>query len=469
MHRSLAVLALVAALPLAASPLHDAIWSGEPKKVAAVLRTKPNVNELNDTGFTPLCYATSHDDRKSKIVELLIQAGADVNIACGGREETPLHLAADSGDAASVKLLLAAGARVNARNFQGSTPLYVAADSSSPEVVALLLKAGAEVDARGVGGNTPLLNAMSNGSGEPARAITELLLAAGADPNASGGYGTPLTAAVSWGRSLLIQPLLDAGADPRLRSDYAGSAIDAAREAGNAELVARLESAKPVTRHKPAPAAAEKLTADQARTELLRLGFQRTDGDFLLDRIDSRDKRAVQLLLAAGTSPKVMDQFGRTALKLAIDSEDRDLVQWLLDAGADPNDPGKMVVQGAALRETPIVSAVATGNVEITRLLLERGAKPDAKTIYGENALMMAALAGRDDLVKLLIAAKADVNVEDRTGVPVLWNAVQSHNPAVVKQLLAAGATAGTHRKVLLDAAKESGNEELVSLIRAAK
>jgi ankyrin repeat protein len=468
MRRPFALLLLVAALPVGASPLHDAIWSGEPKKVSAVLRTKPDVNGRNDSGFTPLCYATSHDDRKAKIVELLIHAGADVNLACGGREETPLHLAADSGDAASVKLLLAAGARVNARNFQDSTPLYVAADGSSPEVVALLLKAGAEIDARGVGGNTPLLNAMSNGSGQPARTITELLLAAGADPNASGGYGTPLTAAVSWGRSLLIQPLLDAGADPRLRSDYAGSALEVAREAGNAELVTLFESAKPAAQRKLAPAA-EKLTPDQARTQLLKLGFERTDGDFLLDRIDSRDKRAVQLLLAAGTTPKAMDQFGRTAMKLAIDSEDRELVQWLLDAGADPNDPGKMVVQGAELREAPIVSAVASGNAEITQLLLERGAKPDTKTISGRNALMIAALAGRDDLVRLLVEARADVNVEDRTGVPVLWNAVQSRNPAVVKLLLVAGARVGTHRKVLADAAKESGNEELVSLIRAAK
>lgn len=469
MRRLSALFALIfvsLSLPVAAStPLEDAIWQGDVKKVAALIRAKADVNQVVDT-MTPLCQAEQQDDGKAVIVEMLIRAGADVNVPCGGRRETALHTAAAEGRVAAVKLLLAAGAHVNARDYQDSTPLYVAADTPSPEVVKLLLDAGAEVDARGVGGNTPLLNAMSNSSGEPARAITELLLAAGADPNASGGYGTPLYAAIVWHRALLIEPLLAAGADPRRASDSSQSALDAARESGDAQLVALLERTKPAARKRDAMTA--KLTPAEARAQLAKLGFARIDGAFLIERLESNDAHAAQLLLAAGVSPNVTDSRGQTALKVAIDSKDAALVAALLDAGADPNDAGHVVVQGAELRESPVVAAVTAGDAEILRLLLAHGAKPDAKTIYGENALMDAALAGREDLVRLLVEAKADVNVEDRTGVPVLWNAVQSRKPAVVKLLLDHGAVVGSHRKVLMDAAKESGDAELVAMVKAA-
>ena len=67
---------------------------------------------------------------------------------------TPLMYAALYSDAATVKALLQAGANPNLRNEAGATPLMWAIDSA--EKTKLLLDAGAEVDARSNDGRTAL-------------------------------------------------------------------------------------------------------------------------------------------------------------------------------------------------------------------------------------------------------------------------------------------------------------------------
>lgn len=62
--------------------------------------------------------------------------------------ETPLHHAAKYGETEAMRVLLDAGAQVDARNVEGATPLLLAASFGGPEAVRLLLARGAEVNAR---------------------------------------------------------------------------------------------------------------------------------------------------------------------------------------------------------------------------------------------------------------------------------------------------------------------------------
>lgn len=71
------------------------------------------------------------------IVERLINAGADLNIA-GQNGMTPLHLAALSSDDSSVAALLAAGAKPDLRDEAGKTALDLARQHRHVKVVALL-------------------------------------------------------------------------------------------------------------------------------------------------------------------------------------------------------------------------------------------------------------------------------------------------------------------------------------------
>jgi uncharacterized protein len=78
-------------------------------------------------------------------------------------------------------------------------------------------------------------------------------------------------------------------------------------------------------------------------------------------------------------------------------------VRRLLDAGAD--------VGAAArndMRVQPLHAAVASRNLEAARLLLDRGADPNARQQVGYTPLMGAAGSGRDDLVDLLLDHGAD-------------------------------------------------------------
>ena len=72
--------------------------------------------------------------------------------------ETPLHIAAGFGSAASVEAILSAGADMEAQTVYGWTPLHAAAWHGNPEAVRVFLGAGAKRGARVfLGGKTPLV------------------------------------------------------------------------------------------------------------------------------------------------------------------------------------------------------------------------------------------------------------------------------------------------------------------------
>ncbi|QPH54853.1 ankyrin repeat domain-containing protein [Pontivivens ytuae] len=72
--------------------------------------------------------------------------------SCG---DTPLHVIVRRGDLHGVRLLIEAGADVNAIGDMGETPLHVAVGQGSPDVVEALLRAGARDDIRSEFDDTP--------------------------------------------------------------------------------------------------------------------------------------------------------------------------------------------------------------------------------------------------------------------------------------------------------------------------
>ncbi|XP_047104807.1 ankyrin repeat domain-containing protein 23-like [Schistocerca piceifrons] len=86
----------------------------------------------------------------------LIAAGADVEARDEWRGWTALHWAAHRGDVEAARLLVGAGAAVDARTDHGATPLHWAALNGHAEVAAALLDAGADRGATTLGGETAL-------------------------------------------------------------------------------------------------------------------------------------------------------------------------------------------------------------------------------------------------------------------------------------------------------------------------
>jgi uncharacterized protein len=124
---------------------------------------------------------------------------------------TALHLAAFFGKPEAVKALLDAGARVDAytRNAFANQPLHAAAAGRHVEVCRLLLAAGADVNATQRGGYTPLHEAAQHGDDE----MVELFLSAGADPTiAVEGGGTAADLAEAAGHADVARRLREVAA-----------------------------------------------------------------------------------------------------------------------------------------------------------------------------------------------------------------------------------------------------------------
>ncbi len=107
--------------------------------------------------------------------------------ALAGDGFTALHLAAFFGKAEAARILLEAGASVDAygQNPLANQPLHAAAAGRHIEVCRLLLAAGADVNATQHGGYTPLHEAAQHGDAE----MVELFLSAGATPGTTDDDG----------------------------------------------------------------------------------------------------------------------------------------------------------------------------------------------------------------------------------------------------------------------------------------
>lgn len=168
----------------------------------------------------------------------------------------------------------------------------------------------------------------------------------------------------------------------------------------------------------------------------------------------------VKLLLDKGGDPNARNRRKSTPLFWGIFDEAK--VRLLIEHGADVN---AATIEG----RTPVYQAASLGNgLPILKLLLQKAARPDAKTLTGETALMVAALRGNVPAMRTLIEHKADVNTKTAAGATALMSAATAGSADAVRLLLDKGAdpNAATKRNqtALADAAT-AGSEEVVRLL----
>ena len=167
------------------------------------------MNIRDNSGRTVLFFAYRRDS--VKCIELLLKAGADVNIE--NEWGKTLFSAVIEGSPQRTDLLLKAAADVNIRDEDGRTALFYAVSRGCTD---LLLKAGADVNIKDKYSRTALFYAAENGCVQ----CTDLLLKAGADVNHRDKDGkTALFDAVRKGSSECIELLLKAGADANFKDE----------------------------------------------------------------------------------------------------------------------------------------------------------------------------------------------------------------------------------------------------------
>jgi ankyrin repeat protein len=357
-----------------------------------------------------------------------------VRIAAAAPADSALIEAARSGDAATVRALVAKRADVNAAAVDGSTALHWAVHRDDADMVETLIRAGANVSQENRYGVRPLFLAAQNGNGR----IVSLLLRAGADPKATmtGGETMVMTAARS-GNPGALTPLIEAGADVNARDERGQTALmwAAARNSAAAvKTLVELGADLKIRTNNPA--------AGGGRNSVFNSPAP-TGFTALLFAVRAGSVDGVRALLDAGADVNDTLSDGQSALVVATANAHWDVASLLLDRGADPNAAGAgwnalhqtIHSRRPNLGYTPgPVPTGSTDSIQVIKKLIARGIDVDARMTrngmkdgqrnrhnrLGATAFLLAAKRVDVEAMKVLVAAGADAKVPAADGTTPL-------------------------------------------------
>lgn len=115
-----------------------------------------------------------------------------------------------------------------------------------------------------------------------------------------------------------------------------------------------------------------------------------------------------------------------------------------------------------------LFSAAILGKAERMKYLLADGADVNGKTATGRTAMMGACFNGNYRIVRILLSYGADVNLADNLGTTALMDAVTFGNEKLVSLLLTAGAKADAvdvQNTSVIGKAKKTQYKNIVKLL----
>ena len=382
--------------------LHLAVRMGHLDEVKRLITEGVPVDARDALGSTPLLDAAWTGE--TEIAQFLIDHGADVNAHHAESKSTPLQYAVLTGRAKMAKLLLKAGADPAILYRDGQSLLHVAAARGYAPIIDLLVQFKADVQALDATGNTPLDSAVLHN--QPF-AITALLRnhASATYVHPLDGRG-PLHEACLRGYAHLLQPLIDAGADPAARDRFGQTPLDIALAYKNGNVVAAL------------------LHQGQKLKESQQIAEETMESATLRGQTE-----IVRILLESGLDVNKVSAGGSSYLNDAALKGQKKMVQLLLDHGASIS--ARNQTGGTALHD-----AALSGNAEVVALLLDHGALiDDRESESGATPLMMAASMGRTDVVALLLKRGANRLLRDKAGHTALERARDTESPEIIRLL----------------------------------
>jgi ankyrin repeat protein len=407
-----------AAEPDGTTPLHWAIRNDDSAVVERLLRAGANSKAANRYGITPIALAC--ESGNPAIVERLLETGVSAN-ATGPLGETALHTCARAGKTAAATMLIANGASIDVvESWRGQTPLMWAAAEGHADTMRMLIEAGADVNARSAiqhwerqrtqeprekwlppGGFTPLLFSAREGCVE----CVKVLVAANADINVVDAES--MTA--------LILALINGHVDVAAELITSGIDVNMTDRVGRAALIAAVDLHTVPASNRPAPRETDDtLTSLEVISMLIDKGANVNAA--LRAQMPYRTKldRGGDGVLGAGTTP----------LLRAAKAGDTAVIKLLLEKGANPKAVTRngvnavMMAANVGTREEDMTGRSKTQKdaIETIAMLVAAGTDVNGNDTQGRTALHGAALWGLTDVVRVLHQQGANINATDKRG-----------------------------------------------------
>ena len=433
----------------ATSEVADAAMRGDHAAVRAALARKADVNAPQVDGTTALHWAAERDD--AELAEMLLRAGARVT-ARTREGVTALQLASINGSAQMLDRLLKAGADPNAPlTPAGDTAVMMAARTGKTDALRLVVEAGGNVNAKETwGGTTALMWAASEGHHEAVR----LLIAAGANVNDRSHY-----VAAANGRGFEGRTPIANRTDPKVEEFASGwlTPLMLASREGDVELARILVAA----------GADVNAAAGDGKTALALAIFNGNYevASFLVDNKADVNKADAQRFTPLFYAVDRRNMETAPNFPWMVTADPMPLIRKLLDAGANPNalvnnTPRARMREGSPriVFATALMRAAFAGDLELVKLLLERGADPSIISKDGETMVSAASGLGfvhgyhrgksnseRLEVVKLFVDLGNDVNQADDYGITPLMVAGNLGDTAIIQYLVDKGADLGAY------------------------
>ena len=398
-------------------PIWDAASDGDIEAIEAHIAAETDLDEQNETGYTPLHYGVMKT--RPGVVALLLEAGADPDVV-NNQAKTPLDLAISGSKDEIIDLLLEAGAAVE----PPVDGIHVLAWNNEVIGVKLHIYAGTDIDQADEFGNIPLLLAVENGH----IGVLELLIKHEANLEVSDPDGfTPLIMSAELNHPELLQLLLDGGADIAAEDKAERTALDWA-------IIMQSAEAETILRENDAPSSAEKS---------------------FIAAIQTNNIDAVKALLEKGADVNEPAYTTKTPLHYASHSRNKDILKLMLIEGAD-------LEAKTELGFTPLSYAIGLNHPDNCRILLEAGADVDAIDNWKRTGLNVTAGLGLPEVTAILLEFGATANTLDQWNWSALDVAEAYEFTEVAELIIETGGVNGP--KITIHEAAGAGDNDMVAL-----
>ena len=364
-----------------------------------------------------LCRAS----RRGKVFEVQFNLLQGANVNCQSRRRlhfpgtTPLWVASYYGNNVVVEVLIDAGANVNQANpTNGCSPLYVACQNSHHDTIRLLNQHNANINQPRQDGWTPLIIMTYIGRFE----TVQLLLSF---PTIDTTITFLSKTAIEW-------------AEPNVKAtEWKGweSLENRIDEAGRAKCLDLLSSHLQST-SSTFQGETKTQNGNNKKKKKKKKKVKATADERLWNAcIGGRLNEVRTLLDLDGIDINCYDYCGNTPLNAASQKGHVDIVKVLLKAGANVNQAN--TTDGTS----PLFIASQHGHVAIVKVLIKAGGNVNqARTMDGGSPLYIASEKGNIDLVKVLIEAGVDVNHAANNEYTALGRSCQFGHLEIVRLLL---------------------------------